>query len=190
MASDDRPSSVERELKFADAELGNLREQLIALEAECRGSAALEDNWIFDRDGELDAAGRVLRLRVDRRGARLTLKEPASFDGHVKVRGEHETTIGDVDVIRTILESLGYRIACRYQKRREEWQLGSIVVALDHTPIGDFVELEGEGCERLARRLGLDPARAERRSYLRLYADHRAENPGAPAEMIFVSQAP
>lgn len=184
MSTPDRESS-ERELKFANVEHSVLRERLIDLSAECEGSGALEDNWIFDRNDELSDAGKVLRLRVDRRGTHLTFKGPAAFDGKVKIREEHETGVEDAKRIRSILEALGYAAVGRYQKIREEWRLGSIIIALDHTPIGDFAEFEGPDCERVARRCGFDPEEAERRSYLRLYADHRNENPEAPPHMAF-----
>ncbi|HKI87263.1 MAG TPA: hypothetical protein VKA53_11030, partial [Thermoanaerobaculia bacterium] len=65
------------------------------------------------------------------------------------------------------------------------WRLGGVVVALDKTPIGDFVEFEGEGADKLARRCSLDPEIAERRSYLRLYEEYREQHPEAPDEMVF-----
>ncbi len=177
---------VERELKFVDVDHGELRERLEALEAECQGTPALEDNWIFDRDGgELAKSGQVLRLRVDRRGAGLAFKGPAAFDGRVKVRIEHQVGVSDQRPIRGILESLGFSVVRRYQKYREEWHLGSIVISLDHTPIGDFAEFEGDGCEKVAVRCGLDPEQAERRNYLRLYEDYLKENPSAPRDMVF-----
>lgn len=179
------PTPIERELKFGEVDHGHLRERLQTLEAECLGSPALEENWIYDKGDELQSRGQVLRVRIDKRGCRLTFKDAASYDGRVKTRGERETTVGDAAEIQAILEALGYGAVRRYQKYREEWRLGSLVVALDHTPIGDFAELEGEGCERLARRLGLDPERAERRSYLRLYADHLETHPDAPPDMVF-----
>lgn len=176
---------IERELKFADADHHTLRERLISLEAESQGPRRLEDNWVFDRDEELVEAGSLLRLRVDRTGSWLTHKGPASYEGAVKVRSETETLVEDVDAMRSILEALGYQQIYRYQKYREEWLLGSIIISLDHTPIGDFIELEGEGCETVARRFSLDLEHAERRNYLRLYHDYRLAHPDAPEDMIF-----
>lgn len=177
--------SSERELKFSGVEHSVLRERLIDVSAECEGSGAHEDNWVYDRAGVLSGEGRVLRLRVDRRGTHLTFKGPAAFDGKVKIREEHETSVGDANQMRAILEALGYEVVGRYQKIREEWRLGSIIIALDHTPIGDFAEFEGPDCERVAKRCGFDPDKAERRSYLRLYADYRREHPNAPPHMAF-----
>lgn len=178
-------SAVERELKFSAVDLDDLRQRLARLEAENQGAAALEDNWIYDRGSELEAAGAILRLRIDRRGSRLTYKGPASFEGSVKIRIEHETAVADTGALQRILEALGYKPTRRYQKYREEWRLGSLVIALDHTPIGDFAEIEGDGCETVARRLSLDLGKIERRNYLRLYADYLKEHPDAPPDMIF-----
>ncbi|MDA8015903.1 MAG: class IV adenylate cyclase [Thermoanaerobaculia bacterium] len=186
--SKDQVEDVERELKFANVDHSQLRSRLGELEAEQQGPPALEDNYIFDRDGELAADKKLLRLRVDRSGCRITFKGPAHYEGTVKVRGELETTLGDVETGRAILEALGYEQVARYQKYREEWLLGSQVISLDHTPIGDFAEFEGKGCDRVARRCGLDVDSAERRNYLRLYEDHVAENPDADREMVFAGE--
>ena len=176
---------LERELKFREVDLDRLRQRLGELEAERAGASAFEENLVFDRDGELAAGGRLLRLRTDAHGARLTYKGSAEFEEGVKVRTEHETRVGDAAVCRRLLESLGYQVATCYQKYREEWRLGGVVIALDHTPIGDFAEFEGKGAGRVARRCGFDPAEAERRNYLELYRDHREQYPDAPADMVF-----
>lgn len=182
------PKSVERELKFADVDHNALRSRLQELEAEQQGPPALEDNFIFDRAGELAAEQKLLRLRVDRNGCKITYKGPAHYEGRVKIRNEYETTLGDMDTGRAIVEALGYSQVARYQKYREEWLLGSLVICLDHTPIGDFAEFEGEGCDRVARRCGLDIESAERRNYLRLYQDFATENPDADREMVFAGE--
>jgi len=181
-AADD---SVERELKFAGVELSALRERLAQLEAERVNAAAFEDNWIFDRGGELVQGDRLLRLRIDGQGALLTFKGPPRFEENVKIRAEHETRIDDPDRMRAILESLGYQIVKRYQKMREVWRLGGVTISLDHTPIGDFAEFEGTGGDRVAKRCGFEPQSAERRNYLRLWEDHVKEHPEVAEDMTF-----
>lgn len=178
-------SGIERELKFTAVDHNELRSRLETLEAENQGASTLEENWIYDRAGHLADAGSLLRLRYDRRGVRFTYKGPARFEGSVKVRVEHETKVGDGEILQRILESLGYEQVRRYQKYREEWRLGSVTISLDHTPIGDFAEVEGDQCETVARRLNLEPAQVERRNYLRLYEDYLKEHPDAPPDMVF-----
>lgn len=177
--------SIERELKFAEVQHDLLRDRLIQMEAERLVPSSIEENLLFDRDGALLGQGCVLRLRIESRGSWLTYKGPADFEGRTKVRVEHETEVGDPDATHRLLESLGYQVTRSYQKRREIWQVGGVTVALDHTPIGDFAEFEGDAAEALAKRFGLDPQTAERRSYLRLYEDYLRENPDAPRNMTF-----
>ena len=178
-------ATLEKELKFAEVELEQLRERLRDLDAERRGAPSFEDNLILDRGGELLDAGCILRLRIDGHGARLTYKGPPRFEDRVKVREEHETHVGDSAATQSLLSALGYVPVRRYQKMREEWALGGVTIALDHTPIGDFAEFEGEGAETVAKRCGLDAEHSERRTYLRLYEDYRKDHPEAPEDMVF-----
>lgn len=175
----------EWELKFPCASLEDLREQLRELEAERLAAANSEDNWIYDREGKLQGAKELLRLRIDRKGAWLTFKGAPRFEGEVKVRVEHESKVEDSEQTHSILEGLGFEVVRRYQKKREEWRLGGVTVALDHTPIGDFVEFEGTGAEAVARRCGFDLSEAEKRTYVELYEAFRRENPDAPPDMVF-----
>ena len=176
---------LEREIKFPGVELDRLRDRLGELEAERLRPAVFEDNWILDRGEDLIASGRILRLRTDGQRSRLTFKGPMRLEGNLKVREELEIEVSDADEARSLFENLGFGVVRRYQKMREEWQLGGVTIALDHTPIGDFAEFEGDGAETVAKRCGLDPERGERRSYLRLYEDYLKEHPEAPPEMVF-----
>ena len=175
----------ERELKFSKVELPQLRERLLELEAERMNTPSFEDKWIFDRNGELLAAGHVLRLRIDGQGALLTLKGPVGWDDETKVRDELQTRVENADEMRAILENLGYRVRRQYQKMREQWRIGAVVICLDHTPIGDFAEFEGQGADKLARRCGLQPDQAEKRTYLELYEEHLKLHPELPPDMVF-----
>ena len=177
--------NIERELKFATTDLEKLRDRLVEVEAERIAASAFEDNLVFDRDSTLASEGCLLRMRLDRHGSRLTFKGPAHFDGNIKVRKEYETRVAEGEQFEKILQALGYKLVRRYQKMREEWRIGGVTVALDHTPIGDYVEFEGESADRVARRCGFEPETAERRTYLELYDAHRRENPSAAADMIF-----
>jgi predicted adenylyl cyclase CyaB len=185
MSSKDSKDHLERELKFRGVELEQLRERLTELEAERRGPGAFEDNWILDRDNELVKDGKILRLRTDGGRARLTYKGPMRLEGNLKIREEHEIEVENAEQATALLRNLGYSVVRRYQKMREEWQLGGVTIALDHTPIGDFAEFEGERAEVVAKRCGFDPTKAERRSYLRLYEDYLKAHPEAPPEMVF-----
>ena len=181
----DSDKGVERELKFRCDDLEAVRERLADLGAEREAASAFEDNLVFDRRARLKKAGCVLRLRSDRHGARLTYKGPPTFEEGVKLRDEREVSVSDASEAQALLESLGYAVAQRYQKMREEWRLGGVVAALDHTPVGDFVEFEGGKAAQVAQRCGFEVEKAERRSYLRIYDDHVRANPDASPQMVF-----
>ncbi|HVS63222.1 MAG TPA: class IV adenylate cyclase [Thermoanaerobaculia bacterium] len=196
------PAGVEREIKVPVAELAAVRDRLVAVGAVLEAPHALERNRVYERaDGSdpLLSSGRLLRLREDGAGARLTYKGVARFEAGQKIREEREIEVDSARAAAAILEGLGFVVVRRYEKRRETWRLGDVLVALDETPIGCFVELEAAGdrpdragsgeagaeIETAARRLGLDPSRAEPRSYLALYEAWRARHPEAPPDMAF-----
>jgi len=179
---------IERELKFAGVDLEILRGRLLELEAERAAPPADEDNWLLDRKGELAHSGAVLRVRQEGRGALVTFKGPASFEGNTKLRAELEFKLDSAETALALFRALGYEKVRRYQKIREEWRLGAETICLDHTPIGDFVEFEGEKAEAVAKRCGFDPATAVRKSYLMLYEDWVAEHPDAPRDMVFTDK--
>ena len=82
-------------------------------------------------------------------------------------------------------EVTGHWVVTRYEKYRAEWRLDGHVLCFDRTPLGCFVEIEGDDSPTVARRLGFDPSSAEPRSYLGIWADYKRENPDGPAEMVF-----
>jgi len=175
----------ERELKLALADTDGLRERLRRAGARLLHEEFFEDNTLWDRAGELRAAGCLLRLRRDGQGARLTYKGPPVFDRGVKIRPEHETGVADGESLEAILEALGYASTRRYQKYREEWRLGDVVIALDRTPMGNFVEFEGAAARTAAERCGCDPAAALEADYLTLWEGYRQRHPEAPTDMLF-----
>ena len=157
----------------------------------------MESNWVFDRRNaasseKLRTRRELLRLRTDDGGSRLTYKSAPEIRGGVKERVEHEFTVDDPGAARLFLESLGFEVTARYEKVRERWLLLGCEVALDRTPIGDFVEVEqvdpdlpAGAIERVCRRCGIDPEQADLRDYLAIYRDHRERHEGLPRDMVF-----
>ncbi|MCZ6726535.1 MAG: class IV adenylate cyclase [Acidobacteria bacterium] len=180
----------ERELKLAVDDMAQLRQRLRACGATTLHEESFEDNQVWDRRGELHAAGELLRLRTDGHGVRLTYKGPPSYEDGVKVRTELETTVASAASLEAILTALGYTCVRRYQKYREEWQLDGVIVALDRTPMGTFVEFEGEGAVEVALRCECDLAEALEADYLALYDAFRRRHPAAPADMVFDTAGP
>ena len=74
----------------------------------------------------------------------------------------------------------------RYEKYREEYAAGNVTVALDETPVGTFVEIEGDehGILTITRALGRTPDDFILSSYRRLFVRHREEY-GLGTNMLF-----
>lgn len=179
---------IESELKIPVDGLDAVRTRLQEAGAERLAGAELEVNVLFDTaDGELQASSRVLRVR--RSGGRhlLTYKGPARWSGAVKQRREIELEISDGGAISELLHALGFAPWIRYEKTRESWYSDDVRFDLDHTPMGDFVEIEGppEALETAARGMGLDPSRAVAGSYISLWIEHRTRHPELGRDMVF-----
>jgi adenylate cyclase class 2 len=179
---------LEQEMKIPVPSLPAVRRRLVERGGQLLHAFALEDNWVLDDVGRsLSTAGRLLRLRRFGGRATLTLKGEASFSGRVKSRVEVETEVSDAEQTLALLAGLGFAPVRRYQKRRESFSLDRVIVALDETPMGSFVELEGQA-EQLpaaALALELDPDAAAFGTYLDLWSAYRTGHPDAPEDMVF-----
>jgi adenylate cyclase class 2 len=89
----------------------------------------------------------------------------------VRSRLEIETTVGDPDAMQAFLEPLGLRPTFRYQKYRESWRWEAQAIEVDETPIGTFLEVEGDaaGIARVATALGFSPREYLADSYVALF---------------------
>jgi adenylate cyclase class 2 len=74
----------------------------------------------------------------------------------MKVREELETVVADGEVLLKVLEESGFHVWFRYQKYREEYSHEDVIIAIDETPVGTFVEVEGSerGIAAMAEALG------------------------------------
>jgi adenylate cyclase class 2 len=181
-----RPEEIEVKLPVTD--LDAIRRRLGEAGASHTRARHAESNDLYDdAGGRLSGAGCALRLRRVDGESWLTFKGPARFEQGVKTREERETTVGDAGEAEAILLRMGLSRRFRYEKRREEWRLLGCAIALDETPIGDFVEVEGDpaGIRKVVAALELDFASAIPYSYARLYALKRKENPSLPHDMVF-----
>ena len=178
----------EIEIKLPCANLGAARKKLLGLGATGRAPLHFESNVLYDDSaGGLAESGRALRLRRAGEAAFLTFKGPARFEDGVKIREERETGVSDPEETAAILAALGFAPRFRYEKRREDWPIEGCAVALDETPIGNFVEVEGAppDIRRVVLALGLDFASAVPYTYAKLYIERRKRDPALPPDMIF-----
>ncbi|HEX4945209.1 MAG TPA: class IV adenylate cyclase [Blastocatellia bacterium] len=155
-----------------------------------------EDNWLLDTTThQLAHQSSVLRVRsADGKGV-LTYKEKAGQDApasQFKLRIELETELGSAPEALAIFDRLGFHRFFRYQKYRSVYEAtlpsqNHLHVMVDETPLGDFLELEGEeaAIAEAVQLMGLTPADYILDSYIALQLRH-CQQQGKPLEdMVF-----
>jgi adenylate cyclase class IV len=116
-----------------------------------------------------------------------------SFGSH-KVRDEIEARVSDSGNLVKIFEGLGMRGWFRYEKYRTTYKLPAtkswardLLIEVDETPIGTFVELEGSpaAIDRAATELGYSKKDYILTNYLALYAEDCRRKGQQPQNMLF-----
>ena len=208
----------EREIKLRIEDLPALRRALANLGALVVTPRVHELNVVFDTP-EFDLAKQqhLLRIRTETPSAsrrktsgvatraRVTFKRPVPAAGSTgkgerrrhKVREELELEVTDGKSLARIFEGLGMNAWFRYEKLRTTFRLpGSrgwakgLVIELDETPIGVFLELEGPAAaiDRAARALGFQSKDYILANYMVLYREYCRSRDEEPRDMLFVKK--
>jgi adenylate cyclase, class 2 len=116
------------------------------------------------------------------------------YAGSHKVREEIELEVGNAKALGTIFSKLGMRESAHYEKYRttfrmpesNRWARG-LLIELDETPIGTFVELEGPSAaiDRMAKLLGFSKEEYVLSNYLRLNAEECMRRGEKIGDMVF-----
>ncbi len=171
-------------------------------------------------DGGLAKHGQLLRIRMEspetpgkakakdaKQRVVLTFKQPIAGApagasrhlrrGQYKVRDEKELEVSDAGSLTQIFEGLGMSGWFRYEKYRSTFRLPNsktwargLLIELDETPIGTFVELEGpaEAIDRAAMELGFSKHDYVLKNYLVLYMEECRRKGEQPSHMLFPAQ--
>ena len=185
----------ETEVKIQIEDPRALRKQLKQFGFALIHPKTLEDNVLFDTP---DRALRQVRslLRIRRYGSRwtVTYKGTPENDRYFKSRVELESQLENPEAIRAIFLTLGLVPVFRYQKYRAEFALFAnrrrkpfLLLALDETPIGNYMELESSraAIDRVARLLGYSRSDYNTASYGALYLEDCRRKKKKPSNMIF-----
>ena len=171
---------LEIEVKVKVENLQPFRDQLLALGARVERERAFEEDAFYDfRPPALHRKKYALRLRTVQKKAFLTFKGTPQKSRKFKVREEYETEVKNVKQTKRILKALGLRPVFRFAKHRTVLKKGRLKICLDETPIGLFIELEGEreNIARLAKRLQIPKTRWVKKDYVRLMKDRGKKAP-------------
>lgn len=182
------PRETEIKLPLTDAD--SAVQMIMKLPARILDPRQFEDNFVFDfPDNRLRDSGKLLRARIVNHKAILTFKDKVIISDGVKDREEIESMVDPGDSLIQILEKLGYVMMFRYQKYRTVYELEgyTLHLCLDETPIGTYLELEGDiqDIHRCAAELGYSRDQYITESYGGLYSRWCREHNIRPSHMIF-----
>jgi adenylate cyclase class 2 len=179
--------STEREVKLRFDSADEARKAVLAAGATPLLGRRLQEDALLDSDDEeLRRRRCVLRVRMENGKSRLTFKGPVQ-PGLVKIREELETVVGDGEILLRVLTELGLHVWFRYEKYREEFGHEDVIVAIDETPVGVFVEIEGSepGIASMAAALGRSESDYICESYRSLFLQHRESRGLTGQDMVF-----
>lgn len=180
-------STLEREIKIRYDSAEEARASVIAAGATPLHGRRLQGDALLDTDDEQLRRRRcVLRIRTEGGKSRVTFKGPVQ-PSSMKVREEVETLVGDGEALLRVFEELGLHVWFRYEKFREEFCREDVIVAVDETPVGVFVEIEGseQGITEMALDLGKRADDYILDSYRGLFLADRERFGLAGADMLF-----
>lgn len=180
-------TTFEREVKLAFASAEAARQAVSLLGLTPMTERRLQDDRLLDTaDQRLRTERSALRVRAEGGSARVTFKGPVR-PAAMKLREEIETSVGDAETMLRLLAALGFHPWFRYQKFREEYRNTDVVVAIDETPIGTFLEVEGTetGIEAIVQALGRTRADFIVESYYSLFDAWRRTTGSAARDMLF-----
>lgn len=183
------PDNREIEIKLRAPNPESATELLLTNGFAVRVDRVYERNLVFDT-GELALreAGQLLRVREA--GGRCVLTFKGKGDpGRHKSREELEVDLSSAQTFERILNNLGYQKVFLYEKYRTEFGRDEApgTVTLDETPIGTFLELEGEPqwIDDTAAGLGFREEDYITSSYGRLYLEWCGAHGRTPADMTW-----
>jgi adenylate cyclase class 2 len=182
---------LEREIKLRFASVDEARDAILALGATpLLGRRLQEDSLVDTPAGHFRERRSVLRVRMENGKSRVTFKGPVQPSA-MKVREEVETVVGDGEVLLRVFKELGLEVWFRYEKYREEFSHEDVTIAVDETPLGVFVEIEGSerGIEATAAALGRTPSDYIVDSYRGLFLQQQATLGLTGSDMVFDSPA-
>jgi adenylate cyclase class 2 len=207
----------ETEIKLAIKDLPSLVDKLRAMGVEARGRVLEQNTLFDTDGSDLRHGGRLLRLRTETpapspfaaggpRRTMLTAKSrPLPERNSRKKKLYRENLEREIALTKPrrglprrkrtlvdrgwpfVLGVLGLRSGFRYEKYRTTFRTHGVHLDLDETPVGVFLELEGQpdAIDRVAGSLGFTPRDYIRATYYELYAAERRRRGRAVRHMEF-----
>jgi adenylate cyclase, class 2 len=167
----------EIEIKFLVRDVKSMNEKLKRLGFKLAVGRHWEKNLLLDDQHEsLKNQGKLLRIRKTPSGQSLTFKGPIAASSKLKHRDEIECKCEDAGLMVRILEEIGYKAVTQYSKYRTVFEREGLIVSLDETEAGNYIEVEGLSDDvimNLGKQLGYTESDYIRRTYAELIAEKK-----------------
>jgi adenylate cyclase class 2 len=148
---------LEIEVKIKIEHLTEVKEKILSQGAKLVKERHSHDDTFYDFSSlELRRKHHALRVRKINKKTFLTFKGPEQKSRKFKIREEYETEVKNERHLRKILKSLELQPVFQYSKFRTVFRRKKLIVCLDETPIGNFLELEGQQSEIVKFAQGLN----------------------------------
>jgi adenylate cyclase, class 2 len=189
----------ETEIKLCVEEPRKILALLKRIGAKTRGRV-LEHNTLYDTPrAHFRRARCLLRVREEspaagkgiaagRSRSVLTWKAPLlGISSRYKQKLEQEVTARKRRNWRRAFKLLGLRPTFQYEKYRTSFHIGGLHLDFDETPVGNFLEIEGQpnAIDQIAKQLGFTIHDYRRETYWDIYAAHCKRLGRIPRNMLF-----
>lgn len=176
--------SIEVEIKLKIKDKKELEKKLLELGFSAGDIVSESDTYYTSGHHDFAKLDEALRVRsiknyTTREKTSVITYKGAKLDKKSMARKELETTVGDAEICREILESIGFSPVPAVEKVRNHFQKDEITACVDSVKnLGEFLELEWivsreeereaalQKLEKIMKQLGYSMEDTTRRSYL------------------------
>lgn len=162
---------VEIEVKIRIKDIGLITRKIINQGAKLEKERFFEENTLYDFPSHLLYKKRqALRLRKINKKTFFAFKGAPQKSRKFKIKEEYETEVKNEKQLKKILKSIGLIPVFNYKKHRTVYRKKRLKICLDETPVGNFIELEGERGEivKVAKALGFTKKEFIKLDYIQL----------------------
>jgi adenylate cyclase class 2 len=131
----------EIEVKFINVDIDAVRAALKNVGGVCDQPMRLMRRALIETQ-EMAAIDAFIRLRDE--GDKVTLTYKQHLQNGIHAANEIETTVGDFDTTKALLEAAGFTFRTYQESRRETWRFGEVEIVIDEWPwMPPYIEIEG-----------------------------------------------
>ncbi len=141
---------IEKEVKFKIKNVKKLIEQVKALGATYRNTEHQKTIRFDDKNKSLENRGIFIRVRSGKDNTlTMKIKNKELMKENLFVREELETIVEDINIVSSIIKTLGFSEEFIMEKYRMNWTYQDATISIDEMPFGFFVEIESSNVETI-----------------------------------------